>query len=429
MSVSNIPIYSLASKYTGELLVRAASYSDFEEAKSFIDSHNMICFIEDRNIIYAMNHEYRGITTEQANSIAKVLSLEEIVNATNEKIRIINDGNSIIGELSYTPIYYTDNSKITEQNVTELIKSVCNMLEQGTSRLNVSVTEIQTGLTEIQSFLDGFSEEDTNLKEYINTQIDNLNSELQKILELQKISISGDNVHIEVEKDPQNQYGYIVKGKDIASNEALQSLSKQVSDIFGNVDKNIKDIVQEELESAFIPNDASDSLDSISKIAKWIQSHPDEYKDLYAQLNSIQETVGSMDEYATKGELYEPNGQLKTIRGGTNYATTLEEVNEILKDISFAKDVQDGAEANWLTGINIDEQSFTIKGQKVQFTSETGTQSDTAKFIKASHNSVTRILDFGIETKQLETIIDTSIDMSKNELQGYVESRLSWTVK
>lgn len=429
MYVANIPVTNLTSQYTGELLMRTPSKSVFERVKSVVDTYNMICFIEEENIIYAQGHEYKGISEEQANNIGKILSIETLVNSISEKIKVVNDGNSIIGELSYSPIFFTDNGDITEQNVTNLIKSVCNMLEQGASKLDAAITNAQDGLNNLQDLLSGFSEGDTSLKEYIDIKINDINNDLQKLIDLQKLSLSGDNEHIEVEQDPENQYRYLIKGKDIASNTELQALSKQVSNIFGEVDSNIKEIVKEELEASLIPSNASESMNTIAKIAQWIQSHPNEYKDLYTQLNLIQETIGSMDEYAKKGNLYEPNGDIKTINGDINYATTLEEVNEILKSISFATNVEDNAEHNWLVGINIDDQTFTIKGKNVQFTSESGTQSDTAKFIKAFHNSDTRILDFGLETKQLETVIDKSIDTATDEVKTYVESRLSWNVK
>lgn len=419
MTVSDIQPYSLSTQYSGEVFIRAARYADFESVRSFIDDHHMICFIEEKNVIYAMNHEYRGITNEQADSIERILSIEASLNGINDRI----------GDLTYEPIHYVDTPKISGDNVTEFIKSVCNMLENGALRMNLTIVNIQEEITNLQNFLNGFDTEDSSIKEYIDERISIINEELQKMIELQKMSISGDNVHIEVEQDPENQFRYLINGKDIASDTDLQALTRQVSNIFGTVDNNIKDIVKQELESAFIPTDASESMDSIEKIVKWIHSHPNEYKDLSSQINHLYDTFDSLDEYAKKGNLYEPSGELKTIQGSTLYGTTLEEINEILKTMSFAKGVQDNAEENWLVGININDQQFSIKGQTVKFNAGSDDESETAKFIRAYHNQETRILDFGLETKPLETIIDKSIDTSTNEARAYVDTRLSWNIK
>ena len=65
MNIKNITdVTSLENSYKGEIFVYVKNNS-FDSVKDFIDTNNLIAFIENENSIYAQGHKYTGLTNEQ----------------------------------------------------------------------------------------------------------------------------------------------------------------------------------------------------------------------------------------------------------------------------------------------------------------------------------------------------------------------------
>lgn len=83
--------------------------------------------------------------------------------------------------------------------------------------------------------------------------------------------------------------------------------------------------VREILASALIPEDAQESLDTLTEIADWIQSHPQDASEINTRLLSLETTVNGTEEDASTGLLTRV-GNLETTVNALSTAMTWTEI-------------------------------------------------------------------------------------------------------
>lgn len=69
--------------------------------------------------------------------------------------------------------------------------------------------------------------------------------------------------------------------------------------IGSDVDKSVRTIANEELATQLIPENAKESLDTLSEIAAWIQAHPDDASAMNQSIENLKTLVGTIPEGAT----------------------------------------------------------------------------------------------------------------------------------
>lgn len=499
MDVSNINIENLNSSYKGEMFVKLVN-NQFQvpEVKSFIDSNNLICFIEDISTIYAQGHSYTGITSEQATQIGKIASIEAKLEKTGNQ--------SIIGSLEWTESGPQGPQTHSANNVTEFVTAYCAAIQSGSADIGTHLAALDTDIASLESLLDGFPilgpqsdpngpQSTINVKNYIDGvsgQIDQLVSNIAETvataIEANATQVIGDwdelnnpSGHIKVTQIGTqgtqgwvNPYIFKVEGYDIGSQSELTRLATRLNDFLNDLDaptgaqgaqgtkKNLIDIIDEELARQLIPENADESYDTLQEIAAWIQSHPENAAAMNSSILALQQGFQGMqsnlNDYALKGELYESDGQggqkLKEIgTSGFQYARTIEEINQLLANISFVTGVEEGAQANWINGVNINDQSIKVNGENIGWQSGASTVTS-GKLLNATHDAETRTLTFNLDTNALGAIgnaaiagaqsyTDTEIleavtgaqsyaDIKGNEAltgaQAYTDSRLAWVI-
>ena len=452
----------LNGSYNGEIFVRTATSELFNNIKSFVDTNNLICFIESENVIYAQGHKYSGITEAQAAQIEKITEIETSIGNIVDKLALEDDNKSIIGSLSYIVNEGGEEHTVQAPNVTSFVNTVINAVQAGSIDLANQIDAIEEELNDVNSLLEGFPVAgvggDQNVKEYIDNQLTNVVSTLSLAIANNATIVVGDNDHIQVtyeatvdEVDPNTgqpisfkaPYIFKVGGYDIASESSLNELVSRINTIFGDSgNKNIQTIIDEELARQLVPEDAQESLDTLQEIAKWIQDHPEDAAAINRSIDNIQNNLTLLstewdenkDEFARKGELYEDDGEggkkLKTTVNGQQYGTTLEEINILLGQMSYAQNVEDNAEQNVIVDIATDTQTVKIKGNEVEFDDGLDSLTTTIQLINASYDSTNRTISLGLNTDALETVLNKTIDIATDtavaESKDYTNERLSW---
>lgn len=76
----------------------------------------------------------------------------------------------------------------------------------------------------------------------------------------------------------------------------IDSIGAKVTTLVGTDDnKSVRTIANEELAAQLIPEGAKDSLDTLTEIAAWIQSHPDDASAMNAAIEALQAKVDTGD--------------------------------------------------------------------------------------------------------------------------------------
>ena len=456
----------ISEQYNGEIFVKASSLASFNTIKSFIDENNLICFIESENKIYAQGHEYSGITSAQATAIANIANLETSIQNITDKLALTNDNKSIIGNLTYTIDNDGTPQQVQATNVTSFVNAVVAAVQSGSYDITSQLNEINSAINDINTLLNGFptqnAGQDETVKEYVDRQLTSIVNQLSLAIAANATVVVSDpnDPHIKVsyqatvdQTDPvtgevisyKAPYTFKVEGTDIASASSLSELTTKINTLFGNTNnKSIQQIIDEELADKLIPDNAKESLDTLQEIADWIQSHPDSVASINSALSALRNDLDdlsddwndSKDGFALKGELYEPDGEggerLKTTENGQTYATTLEEVNELIGHMSMASDVEDGAEQNVINAIDVNGQKFNLNGTDITFDIGDNQTSDTVEFIGAAYNSQNRTISLDINTDAFEQIaslvISTSVNTAVQNANTYTDQKLSWII-
>lgn len=454
----------ISEQYNGEIFVKVSTLSSFNTIKSFIDTNNLICFIESENKIYAQGHEYTGITSSQAAAIADITNIQTSIQNITDKLALSNDNKSIIGNLTYQVDDNGTPRNIQASNVTAYVDAVVAAVQSGSYDISSQLSTINSAISDINTLLDGFPTQnagvDETVKQYVDRQLGNIVNQLSLAIAANATVVVGDNNHINVsyqatvdETDPNTgdpisykpPYIFRVEGNDIASASSLSELTTKINTLFGNTNnKSIQQIIDEELADKLIPDNAKESLDTLQEIANWIQDHPDSVTAINTALTSLRNDLDdlsddwndSKEDFALKGELYESDGQggerLKTTENGQTYATTLEEVNELIGHMSMASDVEDGAEQNVINAINVTAQKFNFNGSDITFDLGDDQTSDTVEFIGAAYNSQNRTISLNINKDAFEQIaslvMTTSINTAVQNANAYTDQKLSWII-
>ena len=82
------------------------------------------------------------------------------------------------------------------------------------------------------------------------------------------------------------------------------AIDNKVTTLVGtDTDKSVRTIANEELAAQLIPENAKESLDTLTEIAAWIQSHPDDASAMNAAITALQTLVGTIPEGATATDI------------------------------------------------------------------------------------------------------------------------------
>lgn len=414
MNINNITdIASLSASYKGEIFVYVKN-NTFDSVKDFIDTNNLIAFIENENSIYAQGHKYTGLTNEQ---IAAFENYATQIADINKKIKIVNESDSvedraasIIGDLTFG----SGPDKIVGTNVTNFVTSVLQRIEAGDSAITESFNEVNTKIENLGKQLTNVLA--TVVKGDYATKVRNAADDQFIEVTLVETANSGENAELTPFIPP---YTFEVKSKNIASITELQNLANSID---GKISTEIAKVV----------DGADSSFDTLKEIADWIRNHPDA-----AQMNTDIETLKTKVNALT-GNLYhtETNGSGETVTvlnkftngnlSGEDWATSLQKINEILDTVSFASNVQDNAEPNKIDQIDFAEQDVHgLTGDSTDTKVKFGTTTlDNSKNVKIELN-----LELLEKIKsQITSSANTYSDTKLNEAKAYVDEKLSWVI-
>ena len=82
------------------------------------------------------------------------------------------------------------------------------------------------------------------------------------------------------------------------------AIDSKVTTLVGtDTDKSVRTIANEGLAAQLIPENAKESLDTLTEIAAWIQSHPDDASAMNAAITALQTLVGTIPEGATATDI------------------------------------------------------------------------------------------------------------------------------
>lgn len=414
MNINNITdIGSLSASYKGEIFVYVKN-NTFDSVKDFIDTNNLIAFIENENSIYAQGHKYTGLTNEQ---IAAFENYATQIADINKKIKIVNESDSvedraasIIGDLTFG----SGPDKIVGTNVTNFVTSVLQRIEAGDSAITESFNEVNTKIENLGKQLTNVLA--TVVKGDYATKVRNAADDQFIEVTLVETTNAGENAELTPFIPP---YTFEVKSKNIASITELQNLANSID---GKISTEIAKVV----------DGADSSFDTLKEIADWIQNHPDA-----AQMNTDIETLKTKVNALT-GNLYHTetnvSGETVTVLNkftngnlsGEDWATSLQKINEILDTVSFASNVQDNAEPNKIDQIDFAEQDVHgLTGDSTDTKVKFGTTTlDDSKNVKIELN-----LELLEKIKsQITSSANTYSDTKLNEAKAYVDEKLSWVI-
>lgn len=118
----------------------------------------------------------------------------------------------------------------------------------------------------------------------------------------------------------------------------IDTVNTKVTTLVGtDTDKSVRTIANEELAKQLIPENASESLDTLTEIAAWIQQHPDDAAAINSRLAAVE---GDYLKGADKTELQEKINNISLTPGkdgytpikGTDYWTDADK-QEIIQDV------------------------------------------------------------------------------------------------
>jgi len=421
--ISNVESFiNDSSQYKGEIFVNVNSNTAFDTVKPFIDEHNLIAFIPGEDSIYAQNHTYKGLTSEQISAITNYASQ---INSLRKKLAIVNDSDgisdderqSIIGTLAYGE----GENKITSSNVTDFIKSVVTRIQAGDSAVTDAIELINTRITGLGNSL-------TNTLNIIAagdyaTRV--INDEDDEHIEVTLVQTENTDVNTNEQKPFIPPYTFKIKSKNIASTEDLSNLSGSIN---SRISAAIADVV----------GGAPESLNTLKEIADWIEAHPEDTAQMNSDINTLKQKVsdllGTVTETVTDPETGNQIEQIKKFSNsgaslnGTSWATSIEDINKILDKVSWATNVQDNAEANKIDAIDFVSQNIAaLTGDNTDTSVKLGqTLLNEEKNVSISLNleSLQKIKTNILNTASTDAT--TKANAAENNAKSYVDEKLSW---
>lgn len=414
MNINNITdIASLSASYKGEIFVYVKN-NTFDSVKDFIDTNNLIAFIENENSIYAQGHKYTGLTDEQ---IAAFENYATQIADINKKIKIVNESDSvedraasIIGDLTFG----SGPDKIVGTNVTNFVTSVLQRIEAGDSAITESFNEVNTKIENLGTQLTNVLA--TVVKGDYATKVRNAADDQFIEVTLVETVNAGENAELTPFIPP---YTFEVKSKNIASITELQNLANSID---GKISTEIAKVV----------DGADSSFDTLKEIADWIQNHPDAAQ-MNTDINTLKTKVNELTGNLYHTETNESGESVTVLNKFTNgnlsgeeWATSLQKINEILDTVSFASNVQDNAEPNKIDQIDFAEQDVHgLTGDSTDTKVKFGTTTlDDSKNVKIELN-----LELLEKIKsQIISSANTYSDTKLDEAKAYVDEKLSWVI-
>ena len=179
----------------------------------------------------------------------------------------------------------------------------------------------------------------------------------------------------------------VVKG-DYLKNADKEELQGNINTVSGKVDtlvgtdanKSVRTIANEELAKQLIPDNAAESLNELTEIAAWIQSHPGDASAMNAAIVALQNQLNGIDagegtvkkyvddaitalkigDYAKAADLTALAGRVTTLEGASHTHTNKEELDKIVsgdkaKWDAVAADYVKASELKAFTDSEIDE--------------------------------------------------------------------------
>lgn len=143
--------------------------------------------------------------------------------------------------------------------------------------------------------------------------------------------------------------------------------------------KSVRTIASEELAAQLIPEEAKESLNTLSEIAAWIQSHPDDAASMNQQISALETLVGTIPEEAASGTVVAYikeycDAAIAALKIG-DYAKASElsaAVTRITTVESKLGGIEVGAQVNKIESVKVNGSPVAISEKAVDITVPTG---------------------------------------------------------
>ena len=98
----------------------------------------------------------------------------------------------------------------------------------------------------------------------------------------------------------------VEKIDDKVDTESLTELENKVTTLIGEDDnKSVRTIAIEELAKQLLSENAEDALESLKKLAKWIEEHPGEAEEMNSEITELKELIGDIPKEADSDNIVE----------------------------------------------------------------------------------------------------------------------------
>lgn len=112
------------------------------------------------------------------------------------------------------------------------------------------------------------------------------------------------------------------------------ALTEKVTTLIGeDVGKSARTIANEELAKQLIPENAKESLDSLTELAAWIQKHPDDAAAMNAAIAALQSLIGTIPEDAESETIVDFINEVASTKVSISDIATDEECAEMLDEV------------------------------------------------------------------------------------------------
>ena len=144
--------------------------------------------------------------------------------------------------------------------------------------------------------------------------------------------------------------------------------------------KSVRTIANEELAAQLIPEEAKESLDTLSEIAAWIQSHPDDAASMNQKISALETLVGSIPEDATSDTVVAYikeycDAAIAALRIG-DYAKATELTAAVARITTVEgklRGIEEGAQVNKIEVVKVNGAPLEVSDKAVDIAVPTGT--------------------------------------------------------
>ena len=123
-----------------------------------------------------------------------------------------------------------------------------------------------------------------------------------------------------------------------ADRAKIDALETDVDTLFGDYsnDTSVAEIVQAEVATLLIPENAQESLDTLQEIAAWIQDHPDDASQMNADIGVLKSDVANLNDLLNGTEADPDNGLIDRVDALETSVGTFTPVPAKYLDVSSA---------------------------------------------------------------------------------------------